>query len=121
MNDLSGFRIMVVEDETLIAMLVEDMLTDIGYSVVKVVATISQGLAFLAAPDSRIDGAILDVNLGGEKVFPIADVLIERGVPFIFATGYGTAGLEPPYAGRPVIAKPFGSAVLEKALLDAWS
>jgi CheY-like chemotaxis protein len=121
LGKLAGLRVLVVEDETLIAMPVEDLLADMGCTVVAVAATISQGLAFLSLPESQIDGAILDINLGGEKVFPIADMLIEQGIPFAFATGYGTAGLEPLYAGRPVIAKPFGFDSLQKALIAAWT
>jgi len=78
-------------------------------------------MAFVSDPALQIDGAILDVNLGGEKVFPVADVLAQQGIPFLFATGYGKAGLEPHHAERPVIAKPFGFEPLKKALISAWT
>jgi len=114
---LKGLRLLVVEDETLVAMLVEDFLTDLGCVVVDVAGTLEQGLA--AASSGAIDGAILDVNLGGAKVFPIADVLAERGVRFVFATGYGPGGVEPRYADRAIIAKPFRREALERVLTDA--
>ena len=114
---LKGLRLLVVEDETLVAMLVEDFLTDMGCVVVDVAGTLEQGL--IAASAGAIDGAILDVNLGGAKVFPIADVLAERGVRFVFATGYGPGGVEPRYADRAIIAKPFRREALERVLTAA--
>ncbi|HEY4044669.1 MAG TPA: response regulator [Rhodopila sp.] len=118
---LTGFRVLVVEDEALVAMLIEDFLTDLGCVVVRIAGTLSQGLALASDASLLIDGATLDVNLGGEPVFPIADALRERGVPFVFATGYGKGGLAPRYADYPVIAKPFGFEPLRAALLSAWT
>src|SRR6476469_3498155 len=121
MEELRGLRVLVVEDETLVAMMMEDLLADMGCIVVGAAATIAQALMLLSNPAFRIDGAILDVNLGGEKVFPVADVLEQQGIPFVFATGYGKGGLEPRHAERPVIAKPFGYEPLKKALVAAWT
>jgi CheY-like chemotaxis protein len=118
---LAGLRVLIVEDEALIAMLIEDFLTDLGCVVVEVAGTLARGLEIASDRDLRIDGATLDINLGGEQVFPVADVLRSRGVPFVFATGYGVHGLIPRYAGYPVIAKPFGLEPLREAVLSAWT
>ena len=101
----------------MIAMLVEDMLTDLGCVVVGIAGTVAKGLAMVGSSDMALDGAVLDVNLGGEKVFPVAEALAARGVPFIFATGYGVAGVAAQYADTPVLAKPFQSQMLEQALM----
>ncbi len=116
-SPLTGLRMLVVEDEAMIAMLVEDLLTDLGCIVVDVAGTLEQGMALADPAASQLDGAILDINLGGEKVFPIADLLAARGVRFLFATGYGAQGVEPRYGDRPVLAKPFRRDALERALV----
>lgn len=115
---LKGRRILVVEDEAVLAIMVEDMLIDLGCVVVGVAGTVEKGMAIALATDVALDGAVLDVNIGGEPVFPIAEALTARGVPFVFATGYGTAGLEPRFARRPTVAKPFLLRTLEQALLQ---
>jgi CheY-like chemotaxis protein len=117
--DLRGRRILVVEDEMMIAMLVEDMLADLGCVVVDVAGTLSRGLALVADPGLALDGAILDVNLGGEKVYPVAEALTARGIPFIFATGYGIAGIADGFSHIPALAKPYESRALEKTLTTA--
>jgi CheY-like chemotaxis protein len=118
-GSLHGLKMLVVEDEAMVAMLVEDILIDLGCEVVGIAATVEQGLLLLATGRGRIDAAILDVNLGGEKVFPIADVLAQLGVPFIFASGYGRGGIEPRFADRLVLAKPFGQAAVAELLTAA--
>ncbi|HEY0182854.1 MAG TPA: response regulator [Rhodopila sp.] len=109
---------LVIEDEILIGMLLEDLLTDMGITVLEVAATLSRGLAL--ASDIEADGAILDVNIGGKMVFPVADALATRGIPFVFATGYGAYGLSPRYARHNVIAKPFDPEPLQQFLLAAF-
>jgi len=89
--ELTGKRVLVVEDELLVALLVEDMLADAGCIVVGPFARVPEALA--AARTETVDVALLDVNIAGEKVFPVAHVLEERGVPFLFVTGYGQAAL----------------------------
>jgi len=116
---LEGVRMLVVEDEALIAMLVEDMLSDLGCTEVDIAGTVEQGLRMAAPGKARIDAAILDVNVAGDKVFPIAEALEAQGIPFVFATGYGTAGVDPRFVDRPVIAKPFRLDALEKSLATA--
>jgi CheY-like chemotaxis protein len=107
-------RVLVVEDEMMIALLIEDMLADLGHEVVDIGMRLPQALEL--AGSCEIDFAILDVNLNGLKSFPVADVLAERGVPFVFATGYGSAGLEAPHLDRTVIRKPFVSDDLARAI-----
>src|SRR3954452_13708464 len=82
-------RVLVVEDEAMIAMLVEDMVLDFGSEVVGPAARMDEAIRL--ARHAELDAAILDINVGGTVVFPVADVLRERGIPFIFATGYGAA------------------------------
>ena len=120
-GSLAGLRVLVVEDEALVAMLVEDYLTDMGCIVVDVAGTFEQGMAYVQADDLPIDGAVLDVNLGNAKVFPIADALSARGVRFVFASGYGAAGLADRYVGHAVLSKPFKREALEKLLLAAMA
>lgn len=116
---LAGARLLIVEDETLVALMVEDMLSDLGCVVVDVAGTLSQGLSLVSDPDLALDGAILDVNLGGEKVYPVAEALAARGIPFIFATGYGIAGIAETYAHVPALAKPYDAQLLERTLAAA--
>jgi DNA-binding response OmpR family regulator len=105
MSDQRGRRFLIVEDEFMIAMILEDYLTDIGFEAKWQAENIPDALAIIAAnPD--IDGAILDVNLHGEPVRPVADALTARGVPFCFITGYG-AGASTGYPDAPIISKPF--------------
>jgi CheY-like chemotaxis protein len=115
---LAGRRILVVEDEMMIAMLVEDMLLELGCSVVGPVHALAEALD-LARSDAGLDAALLDVNLAGEPVFPVADALRERGVPAIFSTGYGDAGLRDVDRGAPVLQKPFRAGDLARALGEA--
>jgi CheY-like chemotaxis protein len=91
MSDRPRCRILVVEDEAVIAMLVEDMVLEFGSEMVGPAAKMEEALRL--ASHAALDGAILDVNVGGAVVFPVADVLRSRGVPIIFATGYGSDGL----------------------------
>jgi DNA-binding response OmpR family regulator len=103
-GELSGLRILVVEDEPLIAMDLKDVLRDSGCSVVGPALTLKQGMRL--AENETVDGAILDVNLGGETVFPLADALAGRAIPFAYLTGYSTM-LRPCNDGGPVLQKPY--------------
>ena len=93
-DETPGRRILLVEDEAMIAMLVEDMLEDLGHELVRVASRLEDAVA--AAGNEAIDLAILDLTLGGALTYPAADVLAERGIPFVFATGYGSAGSRRP-------------------------
>lgn len=112
---LGGRRILVVEDEALVAMLVEDALVDAGCVVLGPVATVSDAVALLES-ETAPDAAVLDLNLAGETSVPVADVLAARGVPFVVATGYGAAGLPPEHKDAPVLAKPYDPAELTATL-----
>jgi DNA-binding response OmpR family regulator len=112
---LVGRRILVVEDEMMIAMLVEDMLAELGCSVVGPAHALDVALT-LARTETGLDAALLDVNLGGQPVFAVADALREKGVPAIFSTGYGDAALRDVDRGAPVLQKPFRAGDLAKAL-----
>ena len=101
----------------MVAMMLEDMLADLGCEVVGPAASLAAGLEL--ARSASIDAAVLDVNLAGQKVFPIADALTERGVPFVFATGYGRAGLREEDTGRPVVQKPYSTQELARTLRAA--
>ena len=108
-------RVLVVEDEYLIRMLLEDMLADIGYTIAGAVGTIAE--ARQHAVSDAFDVAILDVNLDGEEVFPVADILAKRGLPFVFVTGYGEGSLPASYRGRPALQKPFQAEQLKATLV----
>jgi CheY-like chemotaxis protein len=107
-------RILVVEDEMLIGMLLEDMLVDMGHVVVAVVPRVNEALA--AVEREAFDIAILDVHLNGQAVYPVAESLISRGIPFVFATGYGERGLPEQYRGRPILQKPFSKEDLARMI-----
>ena len=117
LQDTSGRRVLLVEDEAMIAMLVEDMLEDLGHELITVAARLEDAVA--AAGNETIDLAILDLNLGGVLTYPAADALAERGIPFIFATGYGSGGLKEAYAARPTLQKPFNTDALGQAIDQA--
>jgi CheY-like chemotaxis protein len=107
-------RILVVEDEYLIRMLMEDMLADLGYDLAAAVGTMAE--ASEQAASNHFDLAVLDVNLDGIEIFPVADILAKRGVPFVFVTGYGEGSLPEKYRGRPALQKPFQSEQLKSTL-----
>ena len=107
-------RLLVVEDEYLIRMLLEDMLDDLGYRVAAAVGTLSE--ARQIATDGDFSAAILDVNLDGQEIYPVADILTKRGLPFVFVTGYGERSLPEPYRGCPALQKPFQAEQLKTTL-----
>jgi DNA-binding response OmpR family regulator len=116
---LVGLRVLVVEDEMLVSMLVEDMLADFGCSVIGPAPDLDSAMAL--ASSAEIDAALLDVNVAGRAIFPVADALKARGVPFAFASGYGAAGVEGDHRGAPVLQKPFRQIDLERALTSLVS
>lgn len=115
---LAGRRVLVVEDESLVAMLLETILEDMGCTPVGPVATVEEGLT-MAADKGSLDAALLDVNVAGREVFPIAEALKARGVPFVFSTGYGEGGLPDAWRGHPTVQKPFTEAAIREALMKA--
>jgi DNA-binding NtrC family response regulator len=113
---LGDLTILLVEDEAIISFLLEDMLTELGCRDVRPVGGIAEALT--AISERLPDVAVLDVNLAGEEVFPVAQKLKSFGVPFIFTTGYGRDGLPTAWADVPVIQKPFRADTLAAALAD---
>jgi len=113
-RSLEGLRVLVVEDDYLISLLFDDMLTSAGCVVIGPLPRLTDALE--AAAKENCDAAVLDVNLGGERVYPVAEILTARHVPFIFVTGYSGDALPHEYAQQPRIAKPFKAAQLLGAL-----
>ena len=110
----TGRRVFVVEDEIMIRMLLEDMLADLGYGVAASAGGLDEAMSL--ARNSEFDIAILDVNLNGHSVYPVAELLDQRGVPFVFSTGYGERGLPEAYRNRPTLQKPFQLESLDRIL-----
>lgn len=115
MPDLAGLRALVVEDEGSVALLIEDMLEELGCEVAASVATLAKAMD--AARAQTFDFAVLDINLDGALVFPVAQILMDRGVPFVFSTGYGRIGVPETFKDREVLNKPFELEELEAKLL----
>ena len=108
-------QILIVEDEPLIAMMLEDFLEVLDKQAAGVVDTVADALARVQA--GQIDAAILDVNLrGGERSTPVAEALAERGIPFVFATGGSDDSVDPAYRDRPCLQKPFTMDSVERVL-----
>jgi CheY-like chemotaxis protein len=108
-------RILIVEDEIVVALFMEDILTEFGFEVVGVVGHLNDAMNRSA----DFDIAVLDVHLNGQSVFDFADMLAARGVPFVFATGYGERGIPDRHRGRPVLQKPFLPEDLNRVLQQA--
>jgi CheY-like chemotaxis protein len=115
---LSGRRVLLVEDEALVAMLLETILEEMGCVAVGPAATVEEGLAMATDP-APLDAALLDVNVAGQLVFPIAEALKARGVPFVFSTGYGEGSLPGEWRGQATIHKPFAEDAIREALMRA--
>ncbi len=110
-NLLAGRRILVVEDEMLILLMIEDILADLGCTSIVTAGSLDQALAQIAV--HAFDAAMLDSNLGGQSSDAVADVLAARGVPFFFASGQKSGGASHP--DRPILKKPFSSEQIEEA------
>jgi CheY-like chemotaxis protein len=108
-------RVLLLEDEMLVAMILEDALEMGGYEVVGPVAKVDNALA-LIHQDEKIDAVVMDLNLGGHSAIPVADVLADRRIPFLVVTGYGGAALSPPHQNVTVLAKPFSPSELIEAV-----
>jgi CheY-like chemotaxis protein len=110
----SGKRVLVVEDELMIRMLLEGMLTDLGHTVAAEAGSIEEALVL--AREAEFDVAVLDVNLNNQPITPVAEALLKRGVPFVFASGYGQRGVPEPYRQNPTLQKPFQVEALAQAI-----
>ncbi|MFT2215669.1 response regulator [Rhizobium giardinii] len=114
----TAIRILIVEDEYLVALHLEDLLREMGHRVLYSASRIDEALQL--ARTSEIDFAVLDVNLAGVQSFPIADVLRERGIPFVFATGYGPDGLIDGYRHETALRKPYEAGELADTIARAF-
>ena len=117
-KDAAGKNVLVVEDEIMICLLLEDMLGDLGYNIAAAVGRVDD--AVKVARTGEFDVAILDVNLNGQTVSPVAEILEARGLPFVFATGYGERGLPERFSNRPTLQKPFQQENLGRILTQAF-
>jgi CheY-like chemotaxis protein len=111
---VKGLRIFVVEDEAMIRMMVVDMLEELGHTIAAEAGHLDKAIEFARSAD--FDLAILDVNLSGKMITPVAELIKARGVPLIFATGYGAAGVPEAFKGCPALQKPFEFKALELAI-----
>jgi CheY-like chemotaxis protein len=116
-SNLAGLRALVIEDESIVAMFLQDTLADIGCEVIGIASRFDDAVE--KAKSLAFDIAILDVNLNGRNTFPIADSLTERGVAFVVATGYGATNLPQSLQRVPILQKPFRQRDLERALRAA--
>ena len=107
-----GARVLIVEDEIVVALFMEDILAEFGYRVAGVVSRLEEAMA----RESDFDIAVLDVHLNGKNVFGFADKLAAQDTPFVFATGYGERGIPDRHRGRPVLQKPFSPEDLKRVL-----
>jgi CheY-like chemotaxis protein len=111
---LENRRILVVEDEAIIALALEDMLIQIGCAVVGPAFSVTDGQRLAAS--EPVDGAVLDINVGGETSEAVARTLDSRGIPFLFSTGYGVSAVPHGFKDRPVLQKPYTLETLGRAL-----
>jgi CheY-like chemotaxis protein len=116
---LAGQRIFIVEDEALVAMMMEAMIEELGAVVVGTEARIPEALNFVAQRHGDIDVAVLDLNLGGSRSYDIAQAISGHGIPIVFSTGYDDGTIEDAWRSHPLLSKPFQLAELEGALAQA--
>lgn len=116
---VEGRRVLVVEDEMTIALLIEDTLLELGAEVVGPASRLDAALRL--AGEGSIDAAILDVNIRGGNSYPVADILVERGIPFVFCSGYSDWALEERHRDRPRLAKPYSAEDLEAHILQLFA
>nr|WP_256464295.1 response regulator [Bradyrhizobium sp. 21] len=118
---MRGRRILVIEDDYLLAQVLIDFLEEAGAEIVGPIGWVEEALAAIDNGEINVDAAVLDVNLHGAKSYPIADALAERSVPFVFATGYGSDALDASYLDHPRCEKPFDQSMLVALLNDILS
>ena len=119
MSAFTGLKALVVEDEGAVALLIEDMLVEMGCEIVASVARFAEARS--VAETAVFDFAVLDINLAGISALSIAHMLRERRIPFILSTGYGASGIPPELTGNPVLGKPFTRAQFRQAIAAALS
>jgi CheY-like chemotaxis protein len=107
-------KVLVVEDESLVAMLIEDVLAELGYDPIAVASRLDEAL--ICAETLSFDFAVVDINLNGQRTDPVVEIMQRRGIPFLFASGYGPAGVTEGWAHVPVVQKPFQPYELASAI-----
>ncbi len=115
----AGLRVLIVEDEMLLAFMLQDLLAEWGCAVVGPAGRLAK--AVLLAGSEALDGAILDVNVGGADVYPVARALAGRGIPFIFVSGYAASRLPPEWRNRPMLQKPFEPRELAQSMAKVFA
>ena len=115
----SKARVLLVEDEALVALMIQETLAEFGYQVIGPLNTASEALA--AARESHFDAAVLDINLGDGLVYTVAEILCVRGVPFVFVTGYDADSVDPRFSDVPIIQKPIERDMLQKVFMSGVS
>lgn len=111
---LAGKRVLLVEDEAMVSMMIEDLLAEFGCAVAGTAAKLSEALQLAEAGD--FDCAVLDLNLDGKLTYPVADILMRRGLPFMFLTGYGSKALPERYQHISILQKPFYPQEFERRI-----
>lgn len=114
MGVLTGKRVLAVEDEPVVAMMLEDMLRELGCEVVGPAVRLIPAMEY--AETAELDAAVLDVNIHAGRSYVVAEMLAARGVPFVYATGYAQSGVDARAPKAPVLAKPYEAEALERAL-----
>jgi CheY-like chemotaxis protein len=114
---LSGFRLLLVEDEPLVLMSLQDLIESLGCIVVGTATNLSEALAAISSGPA-FDAAILDVQVGRERIWPAADQLVSSSIPFAFLSGYTKSTIEPRFLSMPIIAKPFSDAAVKSAVVE---
>jgi DNA-binding response OmpR family regulator len=116
-DSVKATRVLIVEDEMLIALMLQDMVSEEGLAVAAIANTLQDGIELARTADVEL--AILDINLNGQEAYPVAEILRARGIPFVFSTGYGGASLRPEYKGAPRLMKPYQQDSLTAAIKAA--
>jgi CheY-like chemotaxis protein len=115
----SPLRVLLLEDESLVAMLIEDQLVDLGFEIAGPAATAARAIEI--CENERLDGAVLDINLGGgQRSDSVAELLEEQGIPFVFVTGYGKAGVDERFKDVAVLQKPFTQEELKAVIVEGF-
>jgi len=114
-SELAGKRVLLVEDEVMIALMFEDVLAELGCEVIGPVSRMAAAKTMIKT--RHVDCALLDINLHGQPVYPLVELLTERSVPFAFVTGYGAGGVDEQFRQYPVLHKPFDSQGLKGMLV----
>ena len=118
---LRGRRLLVVEDDYMVAVQMAQSLEELGAEVIGPVGSVEDALVMVETADAGVDAAVLDINLHDERVYPVADALAARGVPFVFVTGYDALAIPEPYVSwAPRLQKPIDKALLARVLVRIW-